>query len=774
MSDRSSQRPHGTTALAHLGVMAAVAAVMGVLVAGLVIPFAGVVGVASSDVAKSMDNLPAELEATPLAQKTSILDADGNLIASLYDENRVNVSLDQVSRKMVQSIVSIEDYRFYNHGALDLRGTIRALVTNQASDGVVQGGSSITQQMVKMTLIDQAGRNKEAAAAAQEDTYARKVRELRYAIAFEKNYSKDWILERYLNIAYFGDGAYGIQAAARHYFGKNAKNLKLDEAALLAGVVKNPTLYDPTNYPEKAVARRNVVLDRMAQLNVITADKAAKTKAKGLGLDITRSPNGCVQSQAPFFCDYVVNYLEQDESLGKTVTARRRLLKSGGLTIRTTIDLNFQKAADDAVQGHVYPTDEAIGGLAMVEPRTGNVKALAQSRPMGGKKKKGETYLNFVVPEKYGDAKGFQAGSTFKVFVLASAINQGIPLSKTISSPERISIPQNQFETCDGMYPISSPWELGNSTDSGTFDLYSGTRLSVNTFYAQLEMETGLCEPYALAKSMGIELTDPGSERVPSFTLGVANTSPLEMAEAYATFAGRGLHCSSRPVTAIEDANGALLKSYPEACKQVLPGAVADAVSSVLRGVMEPGGFGQNLAIDKPSAGKTGTINDNKAVWFVGYTPTVATAAMVAGANYQGYPITLNGQTLGGGYVASAFGSTVAGPLWGEAMGDVAASLPYEDFNTPPGDEIAGVLSSVPEVGGMTVEAATAAIEAAGFVAGNGGYVNSSVAKDSVAYSSPGVGTELSSGDTVVIYQSTGYVPPPAKDPKKKKKKGRG
>ena len=751
--------------------MAAVAAIMGLLVAGLVIPFAGVVGVASKDVAKSMDNLPAELEASPLAQKTSILDSQGNLIASLYDENRVNVSLDQVSRKMIQAIVSIEDYRFYSHGALDIRGTIRALVTNKAADGVVQGGSSITQQMVKMTLLDQAGSDESAAKAATEDTYARKVRELRYAIAFEKNYSKDWILERYLNIAYFGDGAYGIQAAARHYFGKNAKNLKLREAALLAGIVKNPTLYDPTNYEDKATTRRNLVLGRMAQLNVITAERAAKLQTKSLGLDVTRSPNGCVQSQASFFCDYVVNYLEQDESLGKTIAARRSLLKSGGLTIRTTIDLDFQKSADAAVQDHVYPTDEAIGGLAMVEPRTGNVKALAQSRPMGAKKKKGETYLNFVVPEKYGDAKGFQAGSTFKVFVLASAINQGIPLSKTINSPERISIPQNEFETCDGMYPISSPWELGNSTDSGTFDLYSGTRLSVNTFYAQLEKETGLCEPYALARSMGVELTDPGSERVPSFTLGVANTSPLEMAEAYATFAGRGLHCSSRPVTAIEDANGALLKSYPEACKQVLPGAVADAVSSVLRGVMEPGGFGQNLAIDKPSAGKTGTINDNKAVWFVGYTPTVATAAMVAGANYQGYPITLNGQTLGGGYVASAFGSTVAGPLWGEAMGGVAASLPYEDFNAPPGDEIAGVLTGVPEVGGLTVEAATAAIEAAGFVVGNGGYVNSNVAKDTVAYSSPGAGAELSSGDTVVIYQSTGYVPPPAKDPKKKKKK---
>ena len=246
----------------------------------------------------------------------------------------------------------------------------------------MQGGSSITQQMVKQTLLTQA-ETKEEAAAATDDTYARKLRELRYAIAFEKNYSKDWILERYLNIAYFGDGAYGIQSAARHYFSKNAKNLNHVQSALLAGLVKNPTGYDPTNSPERALNRRNVVLDRMAQLGVIDEAKAERLKERKLGLKIEKSPNGCQQSQAPFFCDYVVNYLMKDKSLGETAEDRRRLLQSGGLTIQTTIDLDYQKAADQAVSSHVYPTDQAIGGLAMVEPGTGYVKALAQSRPMG-------------------------------------------------------------------------------------------------------------------------------------------------------------------------------------------------------------------------------------------------------------------------------------------------------------------------------------------------------------------------------------------------------
>src|SRR3954466_5358356 len=244
--------------LSHLVVMVAVAAVLGVVVAGLAIPFAGIAGIGARNVARTMDNLPEELQTDELPQRTTILDANGNRLASYYDENRITVPLTGISRTMVKALVAIEDYRFYQHGALDLKGTLRALVTNQANSGVVQGGSSITQQMVKMTLLTQANTKAEQKAAT-DDTYARKLRELRYAIAFEQHYSKDWILERYLNIAYFGDGTYGVQSAARHYFNVNAKDLDLRQSAMLAGLVKNPTGYDPTNSPDKAIERRNVV-----------------------------------------------------------------------------------------------------------------------------------------------------------------------------------------------------------------------------------------------------------------------------------------------------------------------------------------------------------------------------------------------------------------------------------------------------------------------------------------------------------------------------------
>src|SRR4051812_24121129 len=435
MSLPRNERLPARRVASHIGVMLAVAAVLGVVVAGLAIPFAGVVGIGARNVARTMDNLPSDLETEALPQKTRIVDGSGNTIASLYDQNRINVPLSQISRKMVKSIVAIEDYRFYQHGALDLKGTLRALVTNQASNGTVQGGSSITQQMVKMTLLDQA-KTKKARKAATADTYARKLTELRYAIAFEQNYSKDWILERYLNIAYFGDGAYGVQAAARHYFGTNAKDLTWLQGATLAGLVKNPSGYDPLNNPDRGIERRNVVLDRLAQLHVITQHHADKLKKKPLSLHPVPTPNGCVNASAPFFCDYVVNYLEHDRSLGKTVEARKKLLYTGGLTIHTTISLRDQRAADDSVHKHVFPRDQAIGALAMVEPGTGNVKALAQSRPMGRDAKAGQTYLNYTVPQQYGDSNGFQPGSTFKAFVLAAAIQQGIPLSETISAPE--------------------------------------------------------------------------------------------------------------------------------------------------------------------------------------------------------------------------------------------------------------------------------------------------------------------------------------------------
>ncbi len=680
--------------MTHLLVMAAVAAVLGVVVAGLAIPFAGVAGIGARNVARTMDNLPEELKTEDLSQRSTILDANGQRLASLYDENRITVPLKGISRTMVKATVAIEDFRFYQHGALDLKGTLRALITNQANDGVVQGGSSITQQLVKLTLLSQA-KTKAEKRAATDDTYARKLKELRYAIALEQEHSKDWILERYLNTAYFGDGAYGVQAAAKHYFDVNARDLSLKQSALLAGLVKNPYGYDPTKFPDKAEARRAVVLDRMAELNVVPRDKAEKVKEKDLGLNVQDVDNGCLNSRAPFFCDYVLAYLLQDPQLGDTIQERRNVLKNGGLTIKTTIDMAAQEAADTAVQAHVGNTDPAIGALAIVEPGTGAVKALAQSRPMGNRKKLGETYVNFTIPKEYGGANGFQPGSTFKAFTLATAIDQGLPLTTSFMSPSPMTFDQADFSNCPGEGTFGGAYEAENSTTSGNMNMYSGTRLSVNTFFLQLEELTGVCAPYELAQKMGVRLTDPAVERYPAFTLGITDASPLEMAEAYATFGARGLHCDSRPVTQILDTAGNVLKDYAPTCTQVMQEQTADAVNDVLRGVIE-GGFASAQQLPVPAAGKTGTTSAQKAVWFCGYTPHLASAAVIAGVNSVGAPDSLVGDTIDGTTIYEASGSGFAAPIWGDALKVLTASAPYDDFVYPSGVEGVGV-TSVPQ-----------------------------------------------------------------------------
>ncbi len=681
--------------------MLIVSVILGVVVSGLAIPFAGVLGFTAGNVAETMDDLPTALKTDSLPQKTRIVDAKGELIASLYDENRVNVQLSQISRTMVKAIVAIEDYRFYEHGALDLKGTIRAFLTNAANEGVVQGGSSITQQLVKLTLLSQA-KTKAEQEEVTDDSYARKLRELRYAIALEQEHSKDWILERYLNTAYFGDGAYGIQSAARHYYDVNAKQLNLNQSATLAGLVQNPTAFDPTNSPDRARTRRDVVLDRMAQLSVIPDNVAEETKARGLQLDPQPTDNGCVNSQAPFFCDYVIRYLMEDPKLGKTAKQRKEVIYTGGLTIRTTIDLKYQAAADTAVQNHVNPRDNAIGALAIVEPGTGEVKAIAQSRPMGRAKAKGETYLDYVVPSEYGDSNGFQAGSTFKVFTLAAALEKGLPLTQAYNAAATMTFNSSDFATCPSYPPLGGTFPISNSTSSGNMNMYSGTRLSVNTYYMQLERETGVCAPYRMAKAMGVRLTAPlgnGNvlpEIVPTFTLGVADVSALEMAEAYATFAARGLHCESRPILEIRDAGRNVIRDYPEKCEQVMEQTTADAVSDVLRGVLEGSGFASGEALDQPAAGKTGTTSSQKSVWFVGYLPGMAAAAMIAGANEFGTPVSLQYQTIGGVYISSASGSGFAAPIWGDAMRVVDDDYSYEDFVYPSTVPGAGV-TSVPQ-----------------------------------------------------------------------------
>jgi membrane peptidoglycan carboxypeptidase len=750
--------------MSQLTVLIGVSALTGVLVAGLVMPFAGLLGYGAHE-SKDLvlEDLPLQLDTEPSPERSRILTARGETLATLYDQNRVELdSLQQISPIMRKAMVAIEDSRFYSHGALDIQGTLRALIANQSSGETVQGGSSITQQLVKMTLIEQADTEAERLAAI-DDTYARKVRELRYALGVEKTHTKREILLAYLNIAYFGDGAYGIEAAAQHFFGISAKDLDIRQSAMLAGLVQNPTQFDPTNDRQLALERRNVVLERMGQLRVISPERADAEQRKPLGLDIHTISNGCVSSKAPFFCDYVQNWLLTQPALGETRDDRERLLLAGGLTIRTTLDLRFQRAADRAVRSHVDPQNNVIGALAMVEPGTGHVRAVAQSRPMGNNLKRGQTYVNYTVPPEYTNSGGFQPGSTFKAFVLAAALQQGIPLDTTIYSPPSLTIDQDDYEkkTCPRRN-LAGTHTVENSTESGNMDLYTGTQQSVNTFYLQLEQRTGLCTPWRLANKMGIGLDE--SAQVPVFTLGVSSVSPVAMAEAYATFAARGRHCEAIPVTRVTDRDGNVLAIDDAKCEQVLKPAVADGVNEVLKGVTGPGGFAEAYSLNQPDAGKTGTTQDARSVWFIGYTPNLVGATMVAGANDVGEPESLIGKEMGGQILYEPSGSGTAAPIWGAAMRVVQKWLADKGFVIPNSKVVKGREVTVPPVGGMNPEGARRKLQRLGLdaVVENDYHVDSEYSFGSVAYTSPGSYSTVSTGDTVVIYLSDGtpYVPP--------------
>jgi membrane peptidoglycan carboxypeptidase len=732
---------------------------MGVIVAGLAIPFAGVLGVGARQVAQAMDNLPSELETDPLPQKTKLLDSDGETIATLYDENRVNVSLDQISRKMIEAIISIEDARFYEHGALDLKGTLRALLQNQSAGSVQQGGSNITQQYVKISLVEKA-KTPEEVAAATADNYQRKVAELRYAIAVEKQYSKQEILEKYLNLANFGDGAWGIQAAAQHYFSVNASQLTLPQAAMLAGLVKNPTGYDPTNNAKRAKDRRDVVIKRMLELHVISvpqANSALKTPVINPA-KVRSNKLGCGNGPYPFYCEYVVSELENNAAFGKTKTDRANYLKTAGLTIRTSLDPKIQADAQRSIDTHSKPTDQAIAAITIVEPGTGLVKAMAQSRGYGSKR--GQTAYNYNAPKTYpGGYGGFQNGSTMKAFTIAAAIQKGIPLTYKINSPSPLNMGGMKYTDCNGTHKVDDGYSPKNSTSNVPDPtMVEAAQKSTNTYFLQLSLRTGLCPIAKIAASLGMYNAQDlhPLQQVPSMTLGIDPISPVQLAGAYAAFAARGMYCNPWVVTSVKDAAGKPVSTRGADCKQALAPEVADGVNAVLHQVMEPNGTGGRLKFGKSDlAGKTGTINEAKAVWYAGYSTRLAAAATVADASLPYKP--LQGQTLNGHGIDDPTGSGTAGPIWEAAMKAALQGYPTTHFVAPSDKIQRGDVKSLPFVNGMNPDDAANKLRQAGFdVAIASGTVNSEETAGTVAYTDPRQRDGAPEGSLVTIYVSNG------------------
>ncbi|MFI9590879.1 transglycosylase domain-containing protein [Nonomuraea sp. NPDC052265] len=677
------------TVLRSIGGLAMAGALGGVLAAALAAPVVSGGGLAAKNVADTFVDLPPAPREEPLAQVTRLLDKDGRQFAQFYEANRTAVPLGAVAPVMRKAIVAIEDARFYEHGGLDVRGTLRALLTNTQAGGIRQGGSSLTQQLVKNILVESARTDAERD-KARAPNLARKITELRYALALERKYRKDEILERYLNIAYFGAGAHGVEAAARRFFSTTAARLTLTQAATLAGAVRMPYSTDPSlgrSHEARLKERRDLVLDRMAGLKLITQAQASAAKSTPLALRLRPEPGGCGQSAYPYYCLYVQHELLSNPAFGNTPAERRARMARGGLVIRTGLDPVAQRAAEHAIQRHVAPEDTEVAAEAMIEPGTGRIRAMAASKQFGrnrGNKKNGpRTTFNLAADVAHGGGQGFQAGSTFKVFTLATALQQGWRFGDGFQTPGEL-VPAQGYRNCAGR-PVNDPdTRILNASGEGAggpHSIETGTWKSVNIFYMMLERKVGLCNVVKTAKALGAVRADGGPLReVPTFTLGVNEMDPVTVAGAFATFAARGVHCRPLAIVEITDRSGRRAH-VPPSCEQVMERPVADAVNYVLSGVFDKGTM-QGQSIGRPAAGKTGTNNGYTSAWFAGYTPDLA-AAVSLGDIRGSYRYPLQGVQIGDQYYGAVQGASLPGPIWVESMQHALSNTEPRGFPGP-------------------------------------------------------------------------------------------
>ena len=758
----------------------------GGLIAGLAIPTVTMVTSVGRDAAQSLDALPAEFEVTPSMQRTRVELADGSFLTYLYEENRVNVTLDKIAPIMQQAQVAIEDHRFFQHGAIDVTGTLRALIST--SQGVTQGGSSITQQYVRMLQLQAADAANDPAArlAAIENTLSRKIREMRFAMALEKELSKEEILEGYLNISYFGDGAYGVEAAARHYFGVSAKDLTLAQAAMLAGLVRNPVTTNPVKHPRLAIERRNDVIDRMLALSLdpeapqyglITREEAEAAKAEPFDQSkVTANPLDCANSRFPFVCDYAKRDLLNNASgLGATFDERKDYLYRGGLTIRLTIDPKIMKKAEKTVLDYLDPRDPAVAVITMLEPKTGNILAMAQSRPKWGNKlSEGTTNFNYAASRAMGGKEGFQGGSTFKIFTAAAALAEGFGAYGKYQADRQVTL--EDFRSCDGPFTLLEPWKPRGGTGSA-IDMFTGATRSVNTYFAQLIQAVGVCETVTMATKLGLEMGEPQPEKgklsimdyddSPSFTLGAVEVSPLSLVSAYGVFGNRGVRCEPNIIASIKTRSGKEVEPPKHECKRVIPKDVADGINKIFQGPMNSGTARPAKVPGVQMAGKTGTVHKTRAVWTIGYTPELVAGAVIS---YDSDPYhnsrfwsKRKGEVLQGAYMKyskrrlnASSGQDAGGrllrPVFEYAVKNIKG-FKGTKFKEPPRDILQGEQVTVPKCESLSVKECTKKIEKAGFVVYTK-KVESDAAKDTLVGTSPagkapkgsGVAIEISKG----------------------------
>ncbi|QPZ37427.1 transglycosylase domain-containing protein [Paramicrobacterium chengjingii] len=753
-------------------------AAAGVLVTATVTPALAVTGITANSAIGVFDDLPEYLEITPLMEKSNIYAKDGDknvLLASFYEQNRVEVQWDEISQYLKDAAVATEDNRYYEHGGIDLTGTLRAVVSNQLGEDT-QGGSSITQQYVKNVRIQKCESdtdNKEDLTKCYDEVagvhYSRKLKEMRYAIGLEKEYSKDEILRGYLNISGFGGVIYGVESAANYYFGTSAKDVTLAQAATIMGIVNNPNLLridhpdNEANGEENGYAltkkRRDVVLVAMKHYGKITDEQYKEAINTEITPNITSPKGGCANAGAnAYFCDYVTKVIANNEAFGDTQAERVSTLKRGGLDIYTSLDLRLQNTEGNALHAAVPSTEEGmkLGGTATsIEPGTGRILAMVQNTAYSNSKDKGAGYtaVNYNTDKAYGGSSGFQPGSTWKTMVLVEWLLQGHSINEIVNATKR----DFHYQTCEG----PANWAPGpkNSGDGGgspggMFSVQKGITQSINTVLAAMGEKLDLCDIANTAESLGAHSASGADlTHYPTTLIGTSEDTiaPLSMANAYATLAAGGMHCEPRAIDKIVKADGSEMEVPGTSCDQAIPENVAATAVQALTQVMTQGtGRGGNPYAG-PIFGKTGTTDAYKDTWLVTSSTKVANAVWVGNLNSSNFtPMNhkwINGQL--GSQIKFGLTQTIASKTFELYGGD---PFPEADKNLT-----RRILKDVPDVVGQSVEDATSSLDDAGFsVSVSEDQVDSTVEAGKVASTDPAGGARVNSGSTITIYVSNG------------------
>lgn len=711
-------------------------------------PAASVVGAQISNGDAYWNSLPSKLDLNiKLSEPTVLLDRNGQEFARFYAEDRTTVTLDKVAPVMTSALLAVEDDRFYQHAAMDFKGFSRAALVNLISDRT-QGGSTLTQQLVENIRVAEAGNDPVALRQAHATTLEGKIQELKYAVTLEQNYTKDQILEQYLNTVYFGNGAYGVEAAAQRFYGVHASDLNLAQAALLAGLMKSPTDYDPVKHPQKAHDRRATVLARMVETKRITQAQADEADAAPVGVTIASPPNGCQLSAYAAYCAYVRDQLLEDPVFGADASEREANLYRGGLVIKTALDRSISDKAQAAVNAAFTPDNRVAAAEAVVEPGTGLVPALVQSKPYG----QGENQTEIV----YATRPAFQPGSSFKMFTLATALEQGFDPSLKLSAPTgykpaHMDAPKDGFSN-EGKHSF------------GAIDMRFATRDSVNVYFIKLIEKTGVMPVVEMARRLGITSIPTDGPHAPTprsatLTLGAWEVAPLEMSAAYASIAANGVYCKPTGIiSAQRSRDGSSVEVPDSACHQAISPEVAKTLSSILTEPLMKGGTAAGLGLDRPAAGKTGTTNDYAATWFIGFTPQYAAGVWV-GDPRGGSAYPLEKVTAYGHFYPHLFGATVAAPIWHDSMMAFHEGLPQMELGSLNLSVGPLKVKELPDVRGMSSSQAFTMLLASGYKV----EVSQSVAAPDpllgpnlVSSQSPAPGSSVPQGSSVILTLTAG------------------